>query len=140
LSGRLKVPQGGVRAAWLAVGWFGVALTIYLSLTPTPPEVDLGAYTDKWEHLSVYAVLMWWFSQLRTGASARAATGVALIGLGIALEFAQRLTEVRTFELADMISGALGVGAGWVLASPRTPNLLAWCMRRLASTADGARP
>ena len=128
--------QSAVRKAWLAVGWFGVGLTIYLSLTPTPPQVDLGAYTDKWEHVSVYAVLMWWFCQLRTAASARAITGSALVGLGIGLEFAQRMTEVRTFELADMIAGAVGVTAGWLAAAPRTPNLLAWCERWLAHTAN----
>ena len=130
------MPQSRLRNAWLAVGWFGVGLTIYLSLTPTPPEVDLGAYTDKWEHVSVYAVLMWWFCQLRTAMSARAITGAALVALGITLEFAQRMTEVRTFEVADMIAGTLGVAAGWLLAAPRTPNLLSWCQQWLATAAD----
>ena len=128
--------QSALRKTWRAVGWLGVGLTVYLSLTPTPPQVDLGAYTDKWEHVSVYAVLMWWFCQLRTAASARAITGVALVGLGIALEFAQRMTEVRIFEVADMIAGTVGVTAGWVAAAPRTPNLLAWCERWLARTAN----
>ncbi len=100
---------------------------MFLSLTPTPPEVDLGAYTDKWEHLSVYAVLMWWFCQLRTGASARAATGAALIGLGIALEFAQRLTEVRTFEVRryDLRSpgGRSGLAVG-VASHPQRARLV----------------
>jgi len=121
---------------WLAVGWFGVGLTIYLSLTPTPPQVDLGAYTDKWEHVSVYAVLMWWFCQLRTAASARVITSTALVALGIGLEFAQRMTEIRSFEVADMVAGAVGITAGWLLAAPRTPNLLAWCERWLAGTAN----
>jgi glycopeptide antibiotics resistance protein len=86
----------------------------------------------------VYAVLMWWFCQLRTTTSARAITWAALIALGIALEFAQRMTEVRAFEVADMIAGALGATAGWLLAAPLTPNLLAWCERRLSRA--GASP
>jgi hypothetical protein len=109
---------------------------IYLSLTPTPPEVDLGEYTDKWGHASVYALLMWWFCQLQTALASRALTGLGLVALGIALEFAQDATAYRTFEVADMSAGAVGVAAGWLLAAPRTPNLLAWCTRLLAPGAD----
>jgi hypothetical protein len=125
-----------VRKTWLGIGWFGVGLVIYLSLTPTPPEVDLGAFTDKWEHMTVYALLMWWFCQLQPSMSGRAATGLGLVGLGISLEFAQRMTGIRMFEISDMAAGAVGVALGWLLASPRTPNLLYWCQRWLAPPAD----
>lgn len=130
------LPEDTVRKAWLAVGWFGVGLVVLLSLTPTPPQVDLGAYTDKWEHLSVYALLMWWFCQRQTALLTRALTGVGLVALGIALEFAQRMTGIRMFEISDMVAGALGVALGWLLAAPRTPNLLYWCQRWLARPAD----
>jgi hypothetical protein len=132
----VTLPGETVRKAWLAVGWFGVGLVIYLSLTPTPPEVDLGAYTDKWEHMTVYALLMWWFCQLQPSVSARTAIGLGLVGLGISLEFAQRMTGIRMFEISDMVAGALGVALGWLLAAPRTPNLLYWCQRWLAPSAD----
>jgi hypothetical protein len=129
----------GVRRAWLAVGWFGVGLVVFLSLTPTPPQVDLGAYTDKWEHLTAYAVLMWWFCQLQLFLSGRAQIGVGLIALGIALEFAQRVTGLRMFEVSDMVAGTLGVTLGWLLAPPRTPSLLGLCQRWLAPPADSPR-
>ena len=58
------------------------------------------------------------------------------MALGIALEFAQRMTGFRMFEVADMVAGALGVTLGWLLAPPRTPNLLYWCQRWLAPPAD----
>ncbi len=132
-------PGEAVRKAWLAVGWFGVGLVIYLSLTPTPPEVDLGEYGDKWEHMSVYALLMWWFCQLQAPITARALIGLGLVALGIALEFVQRMTGFRMFEVADMVAGGVGVTLGWLLASPRTPNLLYWCKRWLASPADSPR-
>lgn len=128
-----------VRKSWLAVGWLGVGLVVFLSLTPTPPQVDLGAYTDKWEHLTVYALLMWWFCELQASLPSRARIGLRLVALGIALEFAQRMTGIRTFEVSDMVAGALGVVVGWVLAPPRTPNLLDWCQRRLGRPADSPR-
>jgi hypothetical protein len=125
-----------LRKVWQAAGWLGVGLVLFLSLTPAPPQVDLGAYGDKWEHLSAYAVLMWWFCQLRIALSGRAVTAVALIAMGIAIEFAQRATATRMFEVSDMVAGALGVGLGWLLATPRTPNALRWLQRRLAPAAD----
>jgi VanZ family protein len=132
----VTLPGNAVRSAWLAVGWFGVGLVVFLSLIPTPPEVDLGAYTDKWEHLTVYALLMWWFCPLRTSLSWQVRIGLRLVALGIALEFAQRTTGFRSFEVSDMIAGTLGVVAGWVLAPPRTPSLLGWCQRWLTPPAD----
>ena len=65
--------------------------------------------------------------------------GLGLVALGIALEFAQRMTGIRMFEISDMVAGALGVALGWLLASPRTPNLLYWCQRWLAPSADSPR-
>ena len=73
----MTLHRDAVRRAWLAVGWFGVGLVVFLSLTPTPPEVDLGAYTDKWEHLTAYALLMWWFCQLQTSLSSQVRIGLA---------------------------------------------------------------
>jgi hypothetical protein len=125
-----------LRKAWRAVGWLGVGLVVFLSLTPAPPQVDLGAYTDKWEHLSAYALVMWWFCQLQLASSGRLLTGMGLIAMGIAIEFAQRATATRMFEVSDMVAGALGVGLGWLLATPRTPNALRWLQRWLASAAD----
>jgi hypothetical protein len=114
-------------------------MVMFLSLTLTPPQVDLGAYTDKWEHLTAYAVLMWWFCQLQTSLPGRAPIGAGLVALGIALEFAQRMLGIRMFEVSDMVAGTLGVALGWLLAPPRTPSLLGWCQRWLAPPADSPR-
>jgi hypothetical protein len=137
----MKLRADAVRRGWLIGGWIGIALVVYLSLTPSPPEVDLGAYTDKWEHMSAYAVLMWWFCQLRTALPDRLWLALSLLALGIGLEFAQRMTQVRSFEISDMIAGAMGVAVGWLLAPPRTPQILAWFQRRLGRAAEepGAR-
>jgi VanZ family protein len=53
-----------------------------------------------------------------------------MVALGIALEYAQRATGYRSFEVADMAADALGVAVGW-LAAPRLPNFLSWAEKRL---------
>jgi hypothetical protein len=116
--------RSSVATAWLLFGWIGVVAVIYLSLTPSPLELNLGRFTDKWQHLAAYAVLMLWFSQLRTALGERIRIAVCLAGLGIGLEFLQQATGLRNFDTNDMVANALGVCFGWLLAPPRLPNVL----------------
>jgi VanZ family protein len=53
-----------------------------------------------------------------------------MVALGIALEYAQRTTGYRSFDIADMVADAAGVAIGWLLAPPRLPNLLSWAEKR----------
>ena len=80
---------------------------------------------DKIAHVLAYCVLMSWFANLYGKLHERWLLAVGFIAMGIALEFVQRWTGFRTFEVADMVAGALGVGAGWFAAPPRLPNYLA---------------
>ena len=52
-----------LRLPWLAVGWLGVALSVYFSLKPHPPELGIEN-GDKVQHLVGYALLMLWWVQL----------------------------------------------------------------------------
>ncbi|MEO8134798.1 MAG: VanZ family protein [Betaproteobacteria bacterium] len=112
-----------VRRAWWAVGWFGVALCIYLTLMPSPPTLNV-AEGDKLQHIAAYVALMFWFVQLTADLRTRRRTALALVGLGVALEFAQLATSYREFSVADMAADAVGVALGWLLAPPRLPNFL----------------
>lgn len=112
-----------LRRLWLVVGWIGVGLTIYLSLTPHVP--DLGVEQgDKLEHLLAYGTLMLWFAQLYSSLGRRRAVAGLLAALGIVLELAQAQTGWREFSYADMTANAAGVCLGWWLAPPRVPSLL----------------
>ena len=114
-----------VRPLWLALGWLLVLLVIYLSLTPAPITLPIRE-GDKLSHVLAYFVLMSWFANLYAGLSVRARFASGFIALGVVLEFVQLWTGYRSFEVADMTAGALGVAAGWITAPPRLPNYLSF--------------
>ena len=99
------------RRAGLALGWAWVAAVIYLSLAPSPPKVDVEG-GDKLGHFFSYAVMAYWFCQFYFR-RARLLYVIAFVAMGVALEFVQRATGYRSFELADMAANTLGVAAGW---------------------------
>jgi VanZ family protein len=115
---------------WLAIGWLLIFFVVYLSLTPQPLEIPVQE-GDKIGHTLAYAVLMLWFSQLYSPPRKRLQVGCALIALAVGLEFAQRYTGYRTFEIADMVAGGAGVMIGWCVAPPRGPAFLALLERQL---------
>jgi VanZ family protein len=111
-----------------------VLLVIYLSLTPAPPHLPVRQ-GDKLSHALAYFALMSWFANLYGVLAQRLMFAGGLIALAVALEFVQRWTGYRTFEIADMAAGAVGVAAGWLLAPPLLPNYLRWL-----ETLSGAGP
>jgi VanZ family protein len=108
---------------WQIVGALLISFVFYESLTPTPIEVPIEE-GDKYGHVLAYATLMYWFAQIHLGPRARTGWAVAFIAMGIGLEFLQWFTDYRTFDVADMLADAIGVGVGWLLAPPRLPHLL----------------
>jgi len=104
-----------MRAAALAGGWLLAAAIVWLSLTPSPPRLDLES-GDKLGHFLGYAGLMFWFGFLYRAARARIGYALLWIAMGVALEFAQAAGGYRSFELADMAANTLGVLAGALAA------------------------
>jgi VanZ family protein len=96
---------------------------IYLSLTPEPVQLNVES-GDKIGHVLAYLALMSWFANVFENARRRAPIAVAFVVMAVALEFVQRWTGYRSFELADMAAGTAGVALGWALAPPRLPNYL----------------
>jgi len=104
-----------LRALWLALGWGWAATIVWLSLTPSPPTIDLEQ-GDKLGHFAGYGLLMFWFCQLYDRSATRLGYALGFAALGVALEFAQRLLGYRTYEPFDMLANALGVALGWAAA------------------------
>lgn len=98
-----------MRKAAIAAGWGWAAAIVWLSLTPSPPQVDV-AHSDKMGHFFAYALLMFWFAQLYWR---RAAYAAGFIALGVGLEIAQGALGFRMYDAADMVANTLGVLGGW---------------------------
>ncbi|MFO1321622.1 MAG: hypothetical protein U1F52_18585 [Burkholderiales bacterium] len=120
-----------LRTAWMAIGWSGVLIVAVMSLVPRPPELGIE-HGDKVQHLLAYGSLMLWFAQVRVERGARRVTALALVAMGIGLEFAQGMTGYRTYSYADMAANTTGVILGWLAAPPRLPNAYRRLARRLA--------
>ena len=97
------------------MGWATVAAVVWLSLTSSPPRIDIEE-GDKLGHLASYGTLMFWFSQLYREKGTRALYALGFGAMGVALEFAQGATGYRSFELFDMLADGVGVALGWAAA------------------------
>jgi VanZ family protein len=109
---------------WRVGGWFGIAVTLMLSLMP--PFLNEGSgHTDKIVHLCGYAVLMFWWAQLVTERHWKLAIAVVLFG--IAIELLQGLTPARQPDVFDALANTGGVLLGWLFARflPNLPERLA---------------
>jgi VanZ family protein len=95
---------------WLSLGWLGIGMVIYLSLTSAPVAIPM-TFGDKLGHLLAYGVLMGWFVQLYQRRAWLLGHAVLLLLLGITLEFLQELNG-RYFEYADMLANGLGILLG----------------------------
>jgi len=121
---------------WLAVGWAGIALVIYLSLTSSPlPSGEMLGFD--FAHGAAYASLMFWFAQLYGGRGRRVTIAVALVAMGVALEVVQGWTGYRGFSYADMRDDAIGVALGWWLATTPLSRVLPLVDERLARAGAG---
>ncbi|HZW24087.1 MAG TPA: VanZ family protein [Gallionella sp.] len=103
-----------LRKAWFAFGMLWVAVIVYFSLIPNPPETVRFPGVDKLQHAFAYGFLMLWFCQMYVHRQQRLVVTALLILLGIIVEFMQETTGYRYFEFTDMLANAVGVMLGWV--------------------------
>src|SRR5690348_7921114 len=99
-----------VQRFWLAVGITLVALIVWGSLTPSPPDMDISLPDfDKVEHFGAYLMLTAWF----TAAFPRRWLwiAVAFAVLGGLVEILQGYTG-RDPEWGDWLADCIGVAAG----------------------------
>ncbi len=105
---------------WSALWCAAVAAVVVLSLTPVPDLGELPEHSDKFEHFLAYALLAVGAVQLYPRWRSLVVVGLALVFMGIGLEYAQgALTTTRMMDRADALANTLGVIAG--LAVQLTP-------------------
>ncbi|WP_342316272.1 VanZ family protein [Lysobacter sp. FW306-1B-D06B] len=116
-------------AIWLAMIAVVVATSL-LSADDLPPSPFDGF--DKVEHFTAYLVLSVYAGMLFAQRRAQSVAAVALIALGVGLEFAQgALTVSRMADSADALANSLGVLAGLMLAPTPVSQLLLWVENRV---------
>jgi VanZ family protein len=105
---------------WSALWCGGVAATVVLSLVPAADLGEVPAGFDKLEHFLAYAALAVGAVQLYPRWMSLLSVGIALVLMGIGLEYAQdALTADRMMDRNDALANTLGVIAG--LATQITP-------------------
>jgi hypothetical protein len=110
------------RRLWWALGLALVAAVVVLSLVPDPPHALPGDDNNWGGHLVAYGTMMGWCARLTPSGRARLALGVGFCLLGVGVEYAQRATGYRTFDVFDMVANSAGVLLGWLVSPPRAPN------------------
>ena len=82
--------------------------------------------TDKEQHFLAYFGLALFPPLMMLGRRSSWLLAASMLAVGIALEFLQRLTPDRAFEIGDMVADGLGVGAGmllsWLILTWTTPG------------------
>jgi len=120
------------RKLWLALGWLLVASVWYLSLTPKPPQIDLGiSFFDKISHFTAYAVMMGWFMQLYQATRTRLFYALGFVCMGVAIEILQGMGTARMFEYADMLANSLGIVLLLSLMKTDVGNFMWWFEQKI---------
>lgn len=120
-----------VPGLWLALWLLGWVLCIVLSLMPA---VDLPgpAHSDKIGHFLAYFMLSAWAVWTFRSRRAHLLAALALVALGVAMEFAQaNLTRVRLGDVRDALANTLGVAVGLSLTFTPLQFLLERVDRKL---------
>ena len=119
------------RRIWLILGWGMVFLVAVLSLIPSPQVLGPMLPSDIVIHLLAYSSLMLWFGCIYSTGRRYLVLGLALILIGIVLEFLQGMTSYRSFEYKDMLVDVFGVLLGWLLSMTRISSLLIFVEQRI---------
>lgn len=116
---------------WLGIWMFGWIVCIALSLLPPIP---LGGPedSDKIGHFLAYFTLSAWAVSIFRARGTQAMAALALVLLGLGIEFAQaELTVTRHGDYRDAVANTLGILAGLALSFTPVANALQALDRRL---------
>lgn len=120
-----------VRRAWLAAGWLMLAVVLWGTLTPEPPQLEPPIpQFDKLEHFGAFLLLSGWFTAALPGPRWTWGLAAVFIALGGAIELIQGWTGFRDAEWMDWVSDSVGVVFGVWLAARGLSRFLNHLSRR----------
>ena len=118
---------------WRLTGWVWVGLVVFFTVgSNLPIDIIVVNEASKFEfyseeefrplvkgtslgHIGAYALLMWWFAQLKhRNQYLRVAVMFLIMGMG--LELLQGLIPYRSLSVSDMIANSGGTMFGWMFA------------------------
>jgi len=108
----------------LTLGWLLVAVVVFLSLYPKPPQPLEFEQSDKLSHIIAYMTLMLWFANIYPQRSSQLQMSIGFFVMGVCLELLQGMTEYRTFSFADMLANGIGILLALYLAKTRLATYL----------------
>ena len=109
---------------WLTLGWLLVAVIVFLSLWPKPPQPLEFEQSDKLYHVIVYMTLMLWFVNIYPQRSSQLQLSMGFFVMGVCLELLQGMTVYRTFSYTDMLANGIGISLALYLAKTRLATYL----------------
>jgi VanZ family protein len=109
---------------WLTLGWLLVAVIVFLSLMPKPPQPLEFEQSDKLYHVIVYMTLMLWFANIYPQRSSQLQLSLGFFVMGVCLELLQGMTEYRTFSYTDLLANGIGISLALYLAKTRLATYL----------------
>lgn len=100
---------------WLLLGVLLMCAILTLSLIDLAP-IEAALLQDKVMHMLAYACLMGWFAQIYRHLIARVFLVIALVAMGIVVEYLQGIVAYRQFDVMDMAANISGVLLAWLLS------------------------
>lgn len=112
------------RGLWLGGGILALLVILGLALVPLPGP-PLVHDADKILHVLAFLFLTAWFLGVFVWRRA-CRVAAALLAYGLLIEVLQATTTFRMADPRDVLSDAIGIVAGWLLAAA---GLRHWCRR-----------
>ena len=112
LEGLRARHRRGLKSLWAA----GTLIILILSLLPKDMIIPAAPFSDKIAHFLAYGAVTLVGAMAASTLKRRVYLGLAMLALGILLEFAQAFVPGRTPEMLDGVANMLGVFAGLGLA------------------------
>ncbi len=110
------------QSLWIAIGVFLVVLLLYGSLAPAK-ALPLLRGSDKFWHAGTYFVVMAYFSQIYAPVRQRLLIAVALVMLGVTIEFVQPYVN-RQFDWYDALANSVRIVAAFLVSLSPLGSLL----------------
>ena len=107
--------RSSLAVLWRLSAYVLTAATVYLSLSHIVIELP-GDHSGRYAHVAAYGLLMVIFSQVYTSGVSSVLIAVALLALGVTLEFMQQWGGYRNFERGDIAADVIGIALGWLVA------------------------